>query len=375
MVNWKEIRDSVSATHNRVYLASAATGPLHPAAAKRMSEFQQSLTEGADAYWPEFEAEISQVRNDVAEFLNAKPHEITFTTSTSLAMNFFAMILKSRSPTPKQLSILSMRDEFPSSTLPWLHHGFSVDFAQSENGAYIESILERQLKLEHRILVSSHIQFATGFRQDLQTLNRFSKNHDLTSVLNVTQSLGAFPVDASLFDFVSGSVHKWMMAGYGVSVCKISEKYLSNPLPIHGWLSESNPEARTNDRVSRIEHEARALEVGTMPLMQIFAVGAVVRWIKDIGGIQKISDRILNLAEEAQAKLRSAGLQLAYDFPSESNSGILIVQCADPQRVAGQLAKYKIHVSPRGKGIRLSLHFFNDSRDIDRFIEAFKSLA
>ena len=58
--------------------------------------------------------------------------------------------------------------------------------------------------------------------------------------------------------------------------------------------------------------------------------------------------------------------------PTDRNqrSGITIIETNDAQRIVQALAKKKIMVSARWKGIRVSLHVFNNFEDIDRLLEA-----
>src|SRR5215475_4384197 len=81
--------------------------------------------------------------------------------------------------------------------------GFSSDtkciFVCSRDRGVIDlDDVQRGLAADTRVLVTSYVQFSTGFRQDLVVLGRLCRERNLIFVVDATQGMGVFPIDATL---------------------------------------------------------------------------------------------------------------------------------------------------------------------------------
>jgi len=74
-------------------------------------------------------------------------------------------------------------------------------------------------------------------------------------------------------------------------------------------------------------------------------------------------------------QLKAKRFSIASPFKREQRSRITIVEMRDAPNVVRQLAERKIIVSARGKGLRISVHIFNNFDDIDRLIAALGEVA
>jgi cysteine desulfurase/selenocysteine lyase len=216
------------------------------------------------------------------------------------------------------------------------------------------------------------VQYCTGYKQDVQDFVELKTKHNLIGVLNVTQALGAFEVDASQIDFLCGSIHKWLMAGIGLSLAKIGEEYLEH-LPLAGWLSQNDFFGMRNNVLDEV-HEAKALELGCGPFVLVFSVGAVIKWIKENGGVKAIEERILLLVDYAKKRFSEENLSLIYNFKTANQSGILMLESKNAEQTEKDLVEKKVFVSARGKGLRVAIHYYNTEEDIENFIRAFKEV-
>jgi cysteine desulfurase/selenocysteine lyase len=226
------------------------------------------------------------------------------------------------------------------------------------------------------VLVTSYVQFATGFRQDLVVLGRLCRERNLVFVVDATQGMGVFPIDvvASGIDFLVFSGYKWAQAGYGVGGMYVAPRFLSpNSLPVAGWWSARDPEAVINDRLE-LKETAAALEVGCPQFAGIFALGAALTLFEKIGK-GRIEERIHELTDYLHQRLNAERLFIASPQRREQRSGITIVEMRNAADVVKYLAEKKIIVSARGKGLRVSVHMFNNFDDIDRLVAALRELS
>jgi cysteine desulfurase/selenocysteine lyase len=360
-MNWDEIRALFPAAVRYTYLNTAAAPPLSLAAASEGKRFYDEMAEHGDIRWESWLGQAEQVRVKLADFLHADARSIAFTYSTSHGMNLIAGILDHCG------DVLCPADEFPSGTLPWLQQRYRVHSVPSRDHGVIDlDDVERSITADTRVLVTSYVQFATGFRQDLASLGRLCRNRNVVFVVDATQGMGAFPIDvvASSIDFLVFSGYKWTQAGYGVGGLYIAPRFLDpTSFPVAGWWSARDAEAVINDRLE-LKETAAALEVGCPHFAGIFALGAALALHGKIGSHQ-IEQRIHELTDYLHQRLEAEGLSIASPRKREQRSGITIVEMRDAPAVVKHLEAKNIIVSARGKGLRVSVHIFNNFDDID----------
>jgi cysteine desulfurase/selenocysteine lyase len=370
-MNWREIRALFPAAERYTYLNTAAAPPLSILAAREGKRYYDEMADYGDVAWESWLSRAEQIREKLAAFVNAEARSIAFTYSTSHGMNLIAGMLGHCG------DVLCPADEFPSCTLPWLQHRYRVDFVGSGDRGVIDlNDIEKSIAANTRILVTSFVQFATGFRQDLVALGRLCRDRNLVLVVDATQGMGVFPIDVtnSGIDFLVFSGYKWAQAGYGIGGLYVAPRFL-NPtsFPVAGWWSVRDPEAVVNDRLD-LKESAAALEIGCPQFAGIFALGAALTLFEEIGK-SRIEQRIHELTDYLHQQLKTERLSIVSPFKREQRSGITIVEMRDAPDVVRQLAEKKIIVSARGKGLRLSVHVFNDFDDIDRLMAALREVA
>jgi selenocysteine lyase/cysteine desulfurase len=318
-----------------------------------------------DVPWPDWLTRVEAVRSRIASLLGAVPDEIAFTFSSSHALNLIASLLG------PPAHIVAMADEFPSATLPWLQHGDRLTFVTAGAGGEIPiAAIEAAITAETRAVVTSSVMYRTGFRQDLSRLGTACRRRGVRLVVDSSQSMGAFPLDvrAAHVDALAFSGYKWTMAGYGVGAMYVAREVLrAGRLPVAGWFSARDPEAVINDRLD-LKESAAVLEVGCPHFAGIFALGAALELLDEIGQ-PAIEQRLHQLTDRLHAGLDAAGFEIASPRDSAHRAGITIVRVADPATVVEALARERVIVSARGAGLRVSVHVYNNEDDVDRFID------
>src|SRR5207253_2734660 len=369
-MDWSQIRALFPAAERYTYLNTAAATPLSLLAAREGKRYYDEMAEHGDVRWESWLCQAEQIREKLASFINADARAVAFTNSTSHGMNLIAGILDHCG------DVLCPADEFPSCTLPWLQQRYRVDFVCSRDRGVIDlDDIQKSITANIRVLVISFVQFATGFRQDLVALGRLCRERNLVSVVDATQGMGVFPIDVvnSGIDFLVFSGYKWAQAGYGVGGLYVAPRFL-NPtaFPVAGWWSARDPEAVVNDRLD-LKETAAALEVGCPHFAGIFALGAALNLFEEIGKA-RIEARIHAVTDYLHQRLQAERFNIASPLNREQRSGITIVEMSNAPDVAKHLAERKIIVSARGKGLRVSVHIFNNFDDIDRLIAGLREL-
>ena len=367
MVDWNRIREEFPVCKKYVYLNPAGGSPVSKSAADEGKRFYDEMLEFGDTFWETWLDRTENVRKNLAEFIGAEQEEIGFTTNTSHGMNLVAQFLRDKG------SVLTMRDEFPSTTFPWLNQNTKIKFVEPLDNSFPINEIEKAITPDIKILITSYVQYKTGFRQDLEELGNLCKKHNLIFVVNATQALGIFPVDVKKcnIDFLMFTGLKWATAGYGIGGLYINKKWLQqNDFPFAGWRSVKEPEKMDNMQLD-LKNEASVIESGCPHFPNIFALGGALQMFNRIGQ-KNVANRVLFLNRLLENKLRELRFEVVSQKKDINRSGILIAKIPNPKSVVEKLFKKNIIVSARGEGVRISVSIFNNEEDIEILIRTLK---
>ena len=367
MIDWSEIRKQFPVTEHSTYLNTAAAGPLPRTTVEAASEYYRLMMNDGDIHWDEWLAKREEVRNKVARFINAEPDEVALTTNTSSGMNVIIDALDNHG------EVISCDLEFPVSTLPWMNRRIPIHLVKSNEGQVGIQDLRDAMNVRTGVICLSHVQFSNGFRSDLEELGNAKGGHAL--VVNAAQSAGAFAIDVKRMkiDALCSTGHKWMLSGYGSGFVYLSRELMAASKPhAIGWLSLQDPFTMRNDE-AHLRHDAAArAELGCPHYAGIFALGASVDLIGNIG-IENVEARALELNHYLTERLIDSGWEVLSPIKEDgTRSAQTLVAAANPPQLVRKLASQKIIVTEKPQGIRVATDFFNNEADIDQLIEALK---
>ena len=214
-----------SLKNNIFYLNHAAVSPWPLKTAEIVKQFaDENALLGAKNYlqWVKIE---QQLRENITQLINApSSDDITLVKNTSEALSFVAYGLNWKAGD----NIVIARQEFPSNRIVWQSLEAQdvevklVDLYQSGNTP--EDNLIAAIDNKTRLLSVSSVQYADGFRMNLEKLGHYCKAHNILYCVDAIQSIGAlsFDVQAINADFVMADGHKWLMSpeGLGLFYCR-----------------------------------------------------------------------------------------------------------------------------------------------------------
>ncbi len=373
MTDWEKIRKDFPVTKSYTYLANAAISPIPTPVAQETLKFYEGMLNNAGTLWPDWIEKIEQARELYARFINASSDEVGFTHSTSEGMNIIAHMLSAKG------SVISNELEFPSSILPWLNRGSYVHFVKAKNGRILKQDISDAISTKTKSVVISHVQYSTGFRQDLADLSELTRKHALYLVVNSTQSLGAVHFDVKDFgiDFMASNGHKWILSSFGVGTIFIKREYLEDVAefhpPFYSQLGQKQRDVYDNSKID-MSATASRFELGSPHFSNILSLKAAIEYLSKIG-ITNIERRILSLTSYLVEKLHELDLDIISPLEEEKmRSGIIVFKMPDALEIVRKLEEKRIIVSARGEGIRVSPHFYNNEEDIDILIRALRAL-
>jgi len=369
MINWADVRAKFPVTSTSVYLNTAAAGPLADSTAKAGALYYEQMMNDGDVHWDGWLARCEEIRRQVADFINAEPEEIGFTTNTSSGMNLIVDALE------KHGEVISSDLEFPVTTIPWMHRRVPVHFVKSVGGVVRAEDVHAVMNTRTGIISMSYVQFSNGFRSDLEELASIKGNHAL--VVNASQAAGVFEIDVKRMkiDALCATGHKWMRSGYGSGFVYISkELQAASRQRSIGWLSVQDPYGMRNDEIHLRHDVASRAEIGCPHFAGIFALGASIELMQSIG-IANIQGRVLELNRKLTSQLEESSWKVLSPLSEERfRSAETLVAADNPAQVVSGLASNKILVTEKPQGFRVATDFFNNEDDIEKLVHGLHRL-
>ncbi len=352
---------------------NAAIGGIHLETQKAIQEWSEiCLKKGAIGDIRFFDL-LEEAREVASEFVGLKKEEVAFSGSTSLNMNFLAMMLKDSGVR----KIIAPAIEFPSSTIPWFHHDFEVELIEPREGKIWEDDLISRANGKETAVICSGIQFLTGQKLNLEYLGEKLSEKSSAFIINGTQQIGQFQMDLAKIKFTAftASLHKWLGADLGLSLIAMpSVERKKYKMPVAGWVSVEDPWRLANER-PKFLGDMGAFQLGTVPFNLIAGAKKAME-IQTTIGQDIIEKRVLFLSDRLSAVIKELGYELLSPRNSEEDkSGICtLVYPGDLEKALLFLEEKNVFVNGRRGAIRASIHFYNNQEDIEKFRSAMESI-
>ncbi|MCP3098112.1 aminotransferase class V-fold PLP-dependent enzyme [Myxococcus sp. K15C18031901] len=354
----------------QLYFNHAGVAPTSLRAAEAVREWMDDLVYHGIRHERGWEAHCERVRELAARLLHAEPDEVAFVRNTSHGLGLVAEGLDWK---PGDEVAVATSLEYPSNVYPWLHlkdRGVVVrDIEVADDGVTPEAVA-RALTPRTRVVAVSSVQFATGYRTDLDAVGALCERAGVLFCVDGIQSVGCVPVDVkkSRIHFLSADSHKWMLGVSGIGLLYVSREVLPRLRPVLvGWRSTTDA-WNFNRTHFELRADARKFEEGSAAYTGLYALGASLALLQEVG-IPAIEARIRDLLAHAETGLRALGCEVG---PApEHRAGILtfLPPGAQARALGAYLAGHQVAHSVRRGRIRLSPHFYNQPAELDRLVE------
>jgi selenocysteine lyase/cysteine desulfurase len=370
-IDWQMIEDAYPVAKVGVYLKNASMSGMHRAVIKAINDATTNLGAYATSDEAIYQSAYRETQQSTARFLKTDIENIALTSGTSFNMNIFAMMLK----TNANQNIISHSDEFPSSILPFSHHGFEVKKVTTQNGCFNPLELLNLVDENTSAVVLSTIISTTGLRLDLKELAHALAEKEIPLILNATQSIGFFDLDLEALKVaaMSASVHKGLAACVGMAMAYMSPAFRQrSSYPLLGWASVENPfDLSIEPQAPR--KDAAAIAIGSMPFSLMAGLNQAII-INEQMPRALIQARLLSLTRKLRTGLKDLAIDVIGSDQEENLSSITTFRVDDAKKVKDQLFERKIFVNDKRGLLRASVQVFNTPKDIDLLLQALKSL-
>ncbi|MGC8516541.1 MAG: aminotransferase class V-fold PLP-dependent enzyme [Candidatus Acidifodinimicrobium sp.] len=326
-------------------------------------------------------------KEKIAKFINAdSPDEIIFTKNTTESINLVSFSLRFK---PGDRVATTMM-EHHSNILPWLRlkpYGVNIDLVDTDENLELDYSYYENLPDDIRLVTLTHESNVSGTINDVEKVVKLAHEKGALVLIDGAQSVPHMKVDVKSIgcDFLAFSGHKMLgPMGIGVLYIKggIAEKM--NPFLTGGEMIKS---VRL-DNVIYADPPA-LFEAGTQNVEGAYGLGLAVDYLSKIG-MDNIEAHERELTEYALKNMSSLDNVEIYSGKSKNFGAIISfeVKGLHPHDVAYLLDREGIAVRSgfhcaqpfieqklkQHGTARASFYLYNTHEEIDRFIEALKTM-
>ena len=323
------------------YLNTASVGVPPTFVADAMTE-AIALWRTGSVQPPDYDKHVALARESWARLVGVPPSTVASGASVSQLIALVAAGL------PESTRVLTVRQEFTSTTFPFAAMGLTVDeVPQDELLSAVDG---------HDLVALSVAQSADGWLAPLDDLREAASRAGARVLLDATQAVGWLPLELDWADWVVGACYKWLLSPRGAAWLAVhpSAGSLTRPLAAN-WYAGEDPWQTVYGLPLRLASDARRFDLSPVWFAQ-FGAAAALPYLADLD-LHAVHDHNVRLAD---LTLEGLGLQ-------PSGSAIISLDLPD---AASRLASAGAKVSVRAGRARLSYHLYNTDDDVQLVLDA-----
>jgi selenocysteine lyase/cysteine desulfurase len=333
--------------------------------------------------------DLSAFYSELAGLLNASPDEIAYVENATRAwdMAFYGL------PLSEGDRILTHGSEYASNYLALLQQAkrrrLHIDLIPSDASGQVDVSAISDLITDHTKLIAiTHVPTQGGLINPAAEIGKIAKQHGVTYMLDACQSVGQLEIDVEKIgcDILSGTGRKFLRGprGTGFLYVKRSMIEMVDP-PFIDLLSAT----WSGDNSYQLVAGAKRYENWESYVAGRVGLMVAVRYARNLG-LPAIEQRTLQLAESLRRELSDVSGVTMHDL-GQHKCGIVTFtkDGVRPESMAQKLLAQGINISVSAlssarldlgkRGLdalaRASLHYFNTDAEIDRFVEAIRTIS
>lgn len=370
----ENVRSQFASIGHLAYLNSAAVSPLPSAAIEAITwQLNDVSTNGGLGYQGWIDTKNIS-RRLLADMLGVRADQVAFMRNTS---DGFATIANGL-PWRQDDNIVSFAGEFPANYYAWRRirdeFGVELRLAPERQGRIDLGELISMIDANTKVVAISSVQYASGFRADLERIGRAARAVDALFCVDLIQGLGAHRYDlpAQFVDAASGASHKWLCAPEGCGYIYLSDRARERIKPtLVGWISVETP-WNFVDREQQFKPTALAWESGTGCSSLFYGLEQSLKLLTETG-LDDIEKYLDGLTDELCDGLAAKPYDIVSSRSAGERSAIVCIRHRNglaANEVTAHLEKQHVVVSPRGDSVRIATHYYNTQEDIDQLLDA-----
>lgn len=313
-------------------------------------------------------------RDRAARLAEVRPDCIAIVPSASYGLAIAAANI----PLARGQEVLTLAGQFPSNVYVWQDLAAKVGASvraveRPSQSCWSEAVLDA-IGPDTGIVAVPQCHWADGRVVDLVAVGARCRDVGAALVLDLTQSLGAMPVDLAAIDpdFAVAACYKWLMGPYGTGMLYVAPRHHAGRPIEHNWINRAGSEdfARLVDYREDFQPGARRFDMGEKanpPLL--LGASAGLDLLLEFG-VEAIAETLAAQTEAIAARAAALGMEAAPVGMRAPHFLSLGFGGAAPEGLTERLAAREVHVSLRGQSLRVTPHLYNDEADADALIAA-----
>jgi selenocysteine lyase/cysteine desulfurase len=327
---------------------------------------------------PDFFSGPDRARSAFARVLGCDPAGVALVPAASYGLATAAANIALRAGD----RILVLRDQFPSNVYTWqrsaVETGAEVLAIDTPEDGDLTSALIAAIDERTAVVACPHCRWTDGALIDLSAVAEAARAAGAALVLDLTQSAGALPLDIVRVDpdFVVAAAYKWLLGPYATGFLYVAERWRDGrPIEEH-WMARAGAEdfSRLVDYQDAYRPGAARFDVGEAANFALLPAAVVALDQIAAWGVPAIAETLAARTRAIAARAEPLGLRASDPRLRAGHFlGLRLPDSAPPDLVA-RLAAEDVHVSVRGRSLRVTPHLYNDDADTDRLIDALARL-
>lgn len=326
---------------------------------------------------PDFFAEVEALRAEFARLVACEPDNVAIVPSAGYGVSCAARNL----PTAQGDIILGLHDQFPSNYYAWCRtaqaSGAEFHIARKEAGqSWADTLLAAIDNLGKRIAIATlecHHWSSAEF-VDLQVVVPALREVGARVVLDLTQTIGAYPVDIARLapDFMVAAGYKWQFCPYGVAFLYVDERYFEG-IPIEEpWMSREGAEdfSRLADVTDRYQRGARRFDVSEKSSFSNVTAASAALQVLDEWRVDTVCETLAEINMRIAAILSAHGFETPAPAQRAPHFQGARLPRTDTKTLATRLVERGVYASVRGQHLRVAPHLYTDDEDLARLDDA-----
>ncbi len=363
-----EFRRHFPIFEDRAHLCSCSEGALSDRVIVAMSEFMTGWrVHGAP--WHAWMERVDAARDLFARLIHADPKDVAVVSCASEAAYHVASTLDYGGAN----RILSCDLEFPSIAHVWLAQGprgAQVDFVAHRGGVISEDDYLAALRDDTALVSIPLVSYANGLRFPVREVAAAAHRRGARVFVDAYQGAGVMPADVRELDcdYLACGTLKYLLGAPGLAFLYVRPGLdLPADPPLTGWFARREPFA-FDPRLLDYAGDARKFQTGTPAIPAAFAGAAGLELLLETDPAQTL-EHVLSLGDFLQEELQRRGIGLFSPTDRSRRGPQVSVLAQDAEELGAFLADRGVLVSPRGRAIRVSLHYYNSLDDVRRVLE------
>ncbi len=327
----------------------------------------------------DFFREVELLRSAFARQVNCSPDNIAIVPSAGYGVAVAANNLT----IDAGKVILVLGDQFPSNYLSWQRlandSGAEIRVVSKQGDkSWAAAILECIEQVGERVGIAALARhhWSTGESIDLDAVCPILRDHGSKIVLDLTQSIGAFPVDIATLapDFMVAAGYKWLFCPYGTSFLYVADQHFDGVPIEEAWMSRDGAEdfSQLANYTEQYQPGARRFDAGERSSFSNIAGAIAALSMIDEWGIENISRELGNTNLKIANILDQHGFETVAASTRAPHFQSARLTKLDTRELTSRLVADNVFVSQRGDRLRLAPHLYTDQEDLERFDDSLR---